>query len=165
MKSIFVKSFVIAMLLVLLPVTANAVQVRAADAGRCQAMLAKYRAQTCHCRDIAPVEKCFEKIIKKDPDDVQGRIGLAQVRFRQGRFDESLEQLDVARGMKTTPYDRCHIEWVASSVYSHVGTPKAKEVFQHAIDVCHGVDAEKEAVARMYLRGMKDGKPRPLLPM
>ena len=137
----------------------------AAGAADCQKMLAKYRAETCYRRDIKPVERCFEKMIKKDPDGVQGYIGLAQVRFRQAKFHEALRKLDVARGMKTTAYDRCHIEWVASSVYSHLGTAAARQVIKRAIKVCHGVDANKEAVARMFLTGMKDGSPRPLLPL
>jgi len=131
---------------------------------RCQRMLEKYRGQTCHQHDIKPVERCFERMIRKHPDDVQGYIGLAEVRSRQAKYDEALGLLDRARGMKTTAYDRCHIEWVASWVYSNVGTSAAKGVFENAIKACHGVDSDKEAVARMFLKGMKDGKPRPLLP-
>lgn len=117
-----------------------------AQAADCGAMMDKYKEKP-QFRRLKSIEKCYKSAIAQNPDVAANYYGLAQVKYRQGKFRPAYHQLELARRHNPTKKELCDIESLAIWL-----APKSISSLQKMARVCRKVDPGKAEMARAFIK-------------
>lgn len=69
-------------------------------------------------REFSKAQTAFEKCLEQDPSHVEARVALAEVLFRNAKYSEALDQVNIALSLDTY---RPHSNYVAGNIYRAIG--------------------------------------------
>lgn len=69
-------------------------------------------------REFRKARKSFEECLEQDPSNIEARVSLAEILFRNAEYQSALEQVNLALGIDTY---RPHSNYVAGNIYRALG--------------------------------------------